>query len=101
MKIAAAVVLLAGCASAQAPNFESALNFENGTPAGWGHPDTVSLESHVVHGGKWGARIVPDLEKRPTIAGIRAGRDEVLEEAIRQVLGRDPTAKELAVISGK
>ena len=32
--------------------------------------------------------IVPDVEVRPTIAGIRAGRDEVLEEAQRQILGR-------------
>ena len=32
--------------------------------------------------------IVPDVEVRPTIAGIRAGRDEVLEEAIRQIVGR-------------
>jgi C-terminal processing protease CtpA/Prc len=33
--------------------------------------------------------IVPDLEVRPTIAGIRARRDEVLEAALRKVLGRD------------
>lgn len=26
--------------------------------------------------------IVPDVEVRPTIAGIHAGRDEVLEEAV-------------------
>jgi C-terminal processing protease CtpA/Prc len=32
--------------------------------------------------------IVADVEVRPTIAGIRAGRDEVLEEALRQILGR-------------
>jgi C-terminal processing protease CtpA/Prc len=31
--------------------------------------------------------IVPDLMVRPTIAGIRVGRDEVLEAAIRQILG--------------
>jgi len=29
--------------------------------------------------------IVPDIVVTPTIAGIRAGRDEVLEEAIRQI----------------
>lgn len=29
--------------------------------------------------------IVPDIVVKPTIAGIRAGRDEVLEEAIRQI----------------
>ncbi len=33
--------------------------------------------------------IVPDFELRPTIAGIRAGRDELLEEALRQILGKD------------
>lgn len=31
--------------------------------------------------------IVPDVEVWPTIAGIRDGRDEVLEEALRQILG--------------
>ena len=35
-----------------------------------------------------GIGIVPNVEVRPTIAGIRAGRDEVLEEALRQILGR-------------
>jgi C-terminal processing protease CtpA/Prc len=29
--------------------------------------------------------IVPDIEVRPTVAGIRAGRDEVLEAALRQI----------------
>jgi C-terminal processing protease CtpA/Prc len=29
--------------------------------------------------------IIPDFEVKPTIAGIRAGRDEVLEEALRQI----------------
>jgi C-terminal processing protease CtpA/Prc len=33
--------------------------------------------------------IVPDLEIRPTIAGIRAGRDEVLEAAVSHVLRRE------------
>jgi len=38
--------------------------------------------------------IVPNVEIRPTVAGIRAGRDEVLEEALRQILGADtPPAK--------
>jgi hypothetical protein len=32
--------------------------------------------------------IVPDVVVRPTIAGIRSGRDELLEEALRQILGR-------------
>lgn len=31
--------------------------------------------------------IVPDIEVHPTIQGIREGRDEVLEEALRQILG--------------
>lgn len=29
--------------------------------------------------------IIPDIEVRPTIEGIRAGRDELIEEAIRQI----------------
>lgn len=33
--------------------------------------------------------IVPDLEVRPTIAGVRAGRDEVLESGVSFVLGRE------------
>ena len=38
--------------------------------------------------------IVPDVLVRPTIDGIRAGRDEVLEEAVRQIMGKDmPTAE--------
>ncbi len=39
--------------------------------------------------------IVPDVEVRPTIAGIRAGRDEVIEEGLRQILGRDVTADQI------
>jgi C-terminal processing protease CtpA/Prc len=31
--------------------------------------------------------ILPDIEARPTIQGIRGGRDEVLEAAIRHILG--------------
>jgi C-terminal processing protease CtpA/Prc len=31
--------------------------------------------------------IVPDVEVKPTIAGIRAGRDELVEEAMRRILG--------------
>ena len=33
--------------------------------------------------------IVPDLEVRPTIAGVRAGRDEVLEAGVSFALGRE------------
>jgi C-terminal processing protease CtpA/Prc len=32
--------------------------------------------------------IVPDLVVRPTIAGIRQGRDEVLEAGVSRALGR-------------
>jgi C-terminal processing protease CtpA/Prc len=31
--------------------------------------------------------IKPNIDVTPTIAGIRAGRDEALEEALRQILG--------------
>ncbi|MGA2851369.1 MAG: S41 family peptidase [Terracidiphilus sp.] len=33
--------------------------------------------------------IVPDKTVRPTVEGIRDGRDEVLEEGVRQILGKD------------
>jgi len=36
--------------------------------------------------------IVPDVVATPTIAGIRAGRDEVLEEAVR-LIERRPTRR--------
>lgn len=39
--------------------------------------------------------IIPDVEVKPTIAGIRAGRDEVLEAAIRRILGPDVPASEI------
>ncbi|MBZ5623746.1 MAG: hypothetical protein LAQ69_34355 [Acidobacteriia bacterium] len=39
--------------------------------------------------------ILPDVEAKPTIAGIRAGRDEVLEEAVRQILGRETPAEQI------
>ncbi len=39
--------------------------------------------------------IVPDIEARPTIAGIRAGRDEVLEAALRSLLGAAVPAAEI------
>jgi C-terminal processing protease CtpA/Prc len=39
--------------------------------------------------------IVPDVEVRPTIAGIRAGRDEVLEEGMRQILGPNVPADQI------
>jgi C-terminal processing protease CtpA/Prc len=39
--------------------------------------------------------ILPDVEVKPTIAGIRSGRDEVLEEAIRQILGNSASPEEI------
>jgi len=42
--------------------------------------------------------IVPDLVVRPTIAGIRAGRDEVLEAGIQRVLHRPVTDAERAAM---
>jgi hypothetical protein len=35
--------------------------------------------------------IVPDRTVNPTIEGMRAGRDEVLEEGVRQILGAQTT----------
>ena len=42
---------------------------------------------HPDHKPKQQIGIVPDIVVRPTIAGIRADRDEVLEAAIRQIVG--------------
>ncbi len=42
--------------------------------------------------------IVPDLAVRPTLAGLRAGRDEVLEAAVRRTLGRPFTGAERAAL---
>jgi C-terminal processing protease CtpA/Prc len=39
--------------------------------------------------------IIPDVEAQPTIAGIRAGRDEVLETGIRQILGKEVPASDI------
>ncbi|NOX70247.1 MAG: hypothetical protein GXP15_13745 [Gammaproteobacteria bacterium] len=39
--------------------------------------------------------IVPDIEAKPTIDGIRAGRDEVLEAALRYILGDAVTEGEI------
>ena len=46
-----------------------------------------------------GIGIVPDLEVRPSIAGIRAARDELLEAAVLRVLGRAITAEELRALA--
>jgi C-terminal processing protease CtpA/Prc len=39
--------------------------------------------------------IVPDIEARPTIQGIRSGRDEVLERALVHILGADTPAADI------
>jgi C-terminal processing protease CtpA/Prc len=39
--------------------------------------------------------IVPDREVKPTIAGVKAGRDEVLEAALRAILGAEVPAAEI------
>ena len=39
--------------------------------------------------------IIPDVVVSPTIAGIRAGRDEVLEEGIRQIVGKDVSLEQV------
>jgi hypothetical protein len=43
--------------------------------------------------------IVPNVKVAPTIVGIRAGRDEVLEEALRQVMGRRVPVAEIERIA--
>jgi hypothetical protein len=42
--------------------------------------------------------IVPDIEVEPTIEGIRQGNDEVLEEALRQILGAQVPSTMIKVI---
>jgi C-terminal processing protease CtpA/Prc len=43
--------------------------------------------------------IVPNILVTPTIAGIREQRDEVLEEALRQILGAQTPASEIAKLA--
>ena len=43
--------------------------------------------------------IIPDIEVKPTLAGIKAGRDEVLEAALRQILGPQASAEEIRKLS--
>lgn len=44
--------------------------------------------------------IVPDIVCEPTLAGIREGRDEVLEEALRQILGPETPADTIRRLAG-
>jgi len=39
--------------------------------------------------------IIADVEVKPTIAGIRDGRDELLEEALRRILGAEATPEKI------
>jgi C-terminal processing protease CtpA/Prc len=43
--------------------------------------------------------IVPDREVKPTIAGVRDGRDEVLEAALREILGDSVPPAEIETIA--
>ena len=43
--------------------------------------------------------IVPNIEVKPTIAGIRARRDEVLEQALRQILGPEVPAAQIEAMA--
>ena len=43
--------------------------------------------------------IVPDIEVKPTVQGIRAGRDEVLEAALRHILGPGTPAAEIEALA--
>jgi C-terminal processing protease CtpA/Prc len=43
--------------------------------------------------------IVPDIEARPTLDGIRTGRDEVLEAALRHILGPQVSAEEISKLA--
>ena len=42
---------------------------------------------------------VPNIEVKPTIAGIRDNRDEVLEEALRQILGPETPAAQIEALA--
>lgn len=39
--------------------------------------------------------IVPDIEIRPTIDGLRSGRDEILERAVKEILGDSVTEEKI------
>jgi C-terminal processing protease CtpA/Prc len=43
--------------------------------------------------------IIPDIEVKPTLAGSREGRDELLEAALRQILGPEVAAEEIRKLS--
>ena len=39
--------------------------------------------------------IVPNIQVNPTLTGVRAGRDEILEQAVRQIVGEQVPRKEI------
>ena len=39
--------------------------------------------------------IVPNIQVNPTLTGVGAGRDEVLEQAVRQIVGEQVPRKEI------
>jgi len=43
-------------------------------------------------------RLQSDIDVRPTLAGIRTGRDEVLEEAIQRILGASTSRAEVEAL---
>ena len=43
--------------------------------------------------------IVPDVYSAPTIAGVREGRDEVLEQALGEILGPDAEEAEIRALA--
>jgi C-terminal processing protease CtpA/Prc len=43
--------------------------------------------------------IVPNIPARPSIAGVRERRDEVLEAAVRQILGLDVPEARIRALS--
>jgi hypothetical protein len=65
------------------------LGFEDGNPGdvppGWHVPKSISgFSARISTDGKQLQRVglVPDIEVKPTIEGIRQSRDEVLERAL-------------------
>jgi C-terminal processing protease CtpA/Prc len=46
-----------------------------------------------------GIGIVPDIAVSPTVAGLRAGRDEVLEAGVRAILGKAASAAQIQRIA--
>ena len=80
---AAPQALIIGSKTAGADGDVSSLALPGGLWTGFSGIGVFYPDKHPTQG----LGIVPDIEVRPTIAGLREGRDEVLEEALRQILG--------------